>query len=91
MQATLINIKCPFQIGDIVEVADKIDPENQPTVIATVKYIELDNDITRLFWLYLVANEEVLNTNVHPTFGYYWEIVPDDCPYIRLLSRATIS
>ena len=50
-----------------------------------------DNDFAGLFWLYLIANEEVLNTNTHPVFGYYWEIVPDNCPYIRLLSRATIS
>ena len=82
---------CQFQIGDIVEVADKIDPENQPTTIATVKYIEKDNEIADLYWLYLIANEELLNTNTHPAFGYYWEIVPDSCPYLRLLSRATIS
>lgn len=80
-----------FQIGDIVEVADKIDPENQPTVIATVKYVEPDNEFVGLYWLYLVANEEVLNTNTHPTLGYYWEIVEDSSDYIRLLSRATIS
>lgn len=86
-----MNIQCQFQIGDIVEVADKIDPENQPTVITTVKFIERDNQISDLHWLYLMANEEVLNTNMDPKFGYYWEIVPDDCPYIRLLSRATIS
>lgn len=91
MLGQLIDVRCDFQIGDIVEVADKIDPENQPTTIATVKHVEYDNDFVGLFWLYLVANEEVLNTNVHPTFGYYWEIVPDNCPYIRLLSRATIS
>lgn len=80
-----------FQIGDIVEVADKLDPENLPTTIATIKHIECDNDFAGLNWLYLIANEEVLNTNMHHVFGYYWEIVPDNCPYIRLLSRATIS
>ena len=86
-----MQIPCPFNIGDIIEVADKIDPENQPTTIATVKYIEVDTDIPGLFWLYLLANEEVLNTNTHPVFGYYWEIVPDDCPCIRLLSKATVA
>lgn len=80
-----------FQIGDIVEVEDKIDPENQPTVIATVKYVEKDNELSNLYWLYLLANEEVLNTNIHPVFGYYWEIVPDNYPYIRIISKATIS
>lgn len=86
-----MDIQCQFQIGDIVEVADKIDPENQPTVITTVKFIEQDNEIPGLYWLYLMANEEVLNTNMHPLFGYYWEICPENCPYIRLLSRATVS
>lgn len=84
-------IQCQFQIGDIVEVADKIDPENQPTTIATIKHIELDNEMPGLFWVYLIANEEVLNTNMDPTLGYYWEIVPDNCPYMRLISRATVS
>lgn len=86
-----MNYQCLFQIGDIIEVADKIDPENQPTVISTIKYIEPDNEIPGLFWLYLLANEEVLNTNMHHAFGYYWEIVPDSCPYIRRISQATVS
>lgn len=80
---------CQFNIGDIVEIADKIDPENQPTTIATIKFIERDSQISDLHWLYLIANEEVLNTNVDPNMGYYWDIIPDDSPYIRLLSRAT--
>lgn len=80
-----------FQIGDIVEVADKVDPMNQPTVIGTVKHIEPDNDFIGLCWLYIIANEEVLNTNMHSNIGYYWDIVPDTSEYIRLLSRATIS
>ena len=91
MGVMIVNNICQFQIGDIIEVADKIDPENLPTTVATVKYIEKDNDISDLYWLYLIANEEVLNTNIHPTLGYYWEIIPYNCPYLRLISRATIS
>lgn len=86
-----MDFQCQFQIGDIIEVADKIDPENQPTMIGTVKYIEQDVDLPCIFWIYLIANEEVLNTNIHPVFGYYWEIVAADAPHIRLLSRATVS
>lgn len=82
---------CEFQVGDIVEVADKIDPENQTTIIATIKGIEPDNEIEGLYWLYLIANEEVLNVNIHPALGYYWDITHHDSEYIRLLSRATIS
>ena len=81
---------CQFQIGDIVEIADKIDPENQPTVIATVRHIERDTELD-LFWLYLMANEEVLNTNIDPKIGCYWDLISDNSDYIRLLSRATIS
>ena len=83
--------ECQFQIGDIVEIADEIDPENQPTEIATVKYIEQDDDFPELFWIYLVANEEVLNINSHPAFGFYWKVVPESYDYMRLISRATIS
>jgi hypothetical protein len=86
-----MDSSCQFQIGDIIEVADKLDPENLPTMIATVKYIEPDNEISGLYWLYLIANEEVLNTNMHPTLGYYWELVADSDQYIRLISRAIIS
>ena len=86
-----MDVQCGYQIGDIVEVADKIDPENQPKIIATVKYIEQDNEIPSIFWIYLVANEEVLNTNMDPTLGYFWEIFHDDYEYMRLVSRATVS
>lgn len=82
---------CQFQIGDIVEIADRIDPENQPTVMATVKFIEKDNELPGLYWLYLIANEEVLNINIHPEIGYYWNITTNTDNYIRLVSRATIS
>lgn len=84
-------ITCQFKTGDIVEIADKIDPVNQPTTVATIKYIEPDNEIPNLFWLYLIANEELLNTNMHPTFGYYWIIIENNSDYIRLISRATVS
>lgn len=81
---------CKFEIGDVVEVADRIDPENQPTVIATVKYIEQDSEFKDLYWLYLLANEEVLNcTDVHPVIGPYWAIMEDSNEYIRLLSKAS--
>lgn len=82
---------CPFQIGDIIEVADNIDPENQPTTIATVKYIESDDIFPDIYFLYLIANEEVLNTKIDNKIGYYWDITTHNSPFIRLLSRATIS
>lgn len=86
-----MSFQCQYQIGDIVEIADRIDPENQSTIIGTIKHIELDNEIPGLYWLYVFANEEVLNTNIHPTAGYYWNLFADSDAYIRLLNRATIS
>jgi hypothetical protein len=80
---------CVFQIGDIVEIIDKID--TTISSIATVRFIEPDNEIPDLFWIYLMANEEVLNTNLHPVIGYYWDVIPNNSEYIKLLSRATIS
>jgi len=77
-----------YNVGDIVEVFDKIDPENQRTVIATIKRIEPDNDIKGLYWLYLVANEEALNCNIHPLVGNFWEIREHCNAYIKLLSHA---
>ena len=80
---------CEFKIGDIVEIIDKID--TSISTIATVKLIEPDNEIPDLLWIYLMANEEVLNTNLYPMIGYYWDIIPSNSEYIKLLSRATVS
>jgi hypothetical protein len=80
---------CEFQIGDIVEIIDKID--TSISSIATVRLIEPDNELPGLFWIYLMANEEVLNSNLHPTIGSYWDIIPSDSEFIKLLSRATMS
>lgn len=77
-----------YSVGDIVEVFDKVDPENQKTVIATIKYIEPDKEIKGLYWLYLVANEEALNYNMHPVVGSFWEIREHCHPYIKLISHA---
>jgi hypothetical protein len=82
---------CEYQVGDIVEVFDKIDPENQPTVIATVKYIEPDNEFKDLYWIYLIANEDALNvTDIHPVIGPYWAIFEHCNPYVKLISKATV-
>lgn len=76
-----------YHVGDIVEVFDKIDPDFSD--IATIKYIEPDNEYPELNWLYLVANEEVLNTNIHPLIGEYWTVMEDSSSYIKLISGPT--
>ena len=78
---------CVFQIGDIVEVADKIDPENNPKVTATIKFIEQDTDIPEIFWLYLVSNDETMNTNFDSRIGNFWDMSVNMSDYIRLVSR----
>lgn len=77
-----------FYLGDIVSVIDKIDT----TIfnIATVKFIEKDNEFKDLFWLYLVANEETLNDKFDPNVGEYWQIIESNSPYIEIISRAVM-
>ena len=78
-----------FDVGDIVSIADKIDPDIK--TIATIKYIEPDDEFPNLNWLYLIANEEVLNdTDIHPVIGPYWRIIEDCSPCITLLSKAVL-
>lgn len=76
-----------YHVGDIVEVIDKIDPDFSN--IATIKYIEPDNEYPELNWLYLVANEEVLNINLYPSIGQYWTVMEDSSNYIVFISGAT--
>lgn len=79
---------CEYAIGDIVEIRDTVDPAI--TDIGTIKFIEPDNDIHGLFWIYVIANEEVLNNKPDQRFGYYWEMLEHTSYRIRLLSRATV-
>lgn len=78
-----------YNIGDIVEVFDKIDPENQDTIIATVRMIEPDDELP-MNWIYLVANEEVLNTSLDARIGQYWTIFEENSIFVQLLHRATV-
>lgn len=76
-----------YHVGDIIEVFDKIDPDCSD--IATIKYIEPDNEYPGLTWLYLIANEEALNINLHPAIGLYWSVIEDCSTYIKLVSGVT--
>lgn len=79
---------CEFQIGDIVEVADKLDTDIKVT--ATVKYIEKDDEIPDLYWLYLVSNDISMNINFDSRIGNFWDMSANTSDYIRLISRATV-
>lgn len=73
--------------GDIVYVLDNIDCQTR--TMATVKGIEEDEEISGIFYLYLVAVEESLNDKYEDKIGcWYWEIMASNSPYITILSRA---
>lgn len=75
-----------FYPGDIVSILDKIDGES--TIIATVRAIEADDEIDGLYWLYLIANESILNDKFDNKIGNFWTIIESNSPYITLISRA---
>lgn len=75
-----------FYQGDVIRVLDRIDGES--TITATVKYIEEDDEIEGIFYLYLVANEESLNDKFDEKIGYFWTIIESSSPYITIVSRA---
>ena len=77
-----------YYIGDIVQVLDHIDLETLTT--AVIKMIEPDEEDENLFWLYLSANNEILNNKYESKYGFaYWDIINSNSEYITLLSRAT--
>lgn len=77
-----------YNIGDIVQILDHIDLETITT--AVIKMIEPDEDDENLFWLYLSANNDILNNKYEPKYGFvYWDIINSDSEYIKIISRAT--
>lgn len=62
-----------MEVGQIITIYDDID--YNITHNATIKLIEKDEEINGLYWLYLRANEEELNTNVDPRIGTFWRII----------------
>lgn len=75
-----------YNIGDIVELTDKIEPSIK--TIGTVKLIEQDDEIEQLQWLYLVANDENLNIYSEPHVGIYWELARNNDPQLKKISDA---
>lgn len=77
-----------YDAGDIVEIIDQIDHETLTT--ATIKLVEQDDDIPEIFWLYLVSNKEEDNTHFDSKIGYFWRLIANTEPYIRLVSKASM-
>lgn len=61
-----------MEVGTVVTVIDDIDYSLSTT--GTVKFIEQDDELEFIQWLYIRANDESLNTNYDPRFGNFWII-----------------
>lgn len=73
-----------YNIGDTVLVTDQITC--LPRATATVKYVEQDNEIPELYWVYLVVGNVSLNDKFDPNpyIGNYWEVMESFSPYLSL-------
>lgn len=74
-------------IGAIICIMDQIDPEIK--TYGTIKFVEQDNEIPELQWLYIRANNEELNTQFDPRFGAFWRIIEDSSDYIASIEPPT--
>ena len=71
---------CNFTIGERVKILDDIMGTVQEGIIF---FIEPDNEILGLNWLYLMSEIEEDNTIFEPRFQKpYWKIVPDNAEFI---------
>lgn len=73
--------------GDIVTVGDDVDPKIHDNGV--VKFIEPDNENETLYWVYIAADEEVINSNYDSRIGAYCWCLEHCSPRITLLSHAT--
>ena len=60
-------------IGDIIDIIDDIDYEVVHS--GTVRKIEPDDEIEGLFFYYIRANDESMNTNYDPQIGSFWRVI----------------
>ena len=70
-----------YNIGDVVTLYDKVDDEVYNTGV--IKFIEQDDQIPNVFWLYVMANNENLNDKFDPRLPFrFWTIVENTSPYL---------
>ena len=70
-----------YNIGDVVTLYDNIDDDLYNTGV--IRFMEQDDQIPNLFWLYIMANDETLNVNMDPRFPFfYWRIVEASDPHL---------
>lgn len=67
--------------GKRVRILDRIQLYDKYNGV--IKYIEPDNEIPELLWLYIIADDEHLNDKVDPRFMWkYFMILEDSNEYI---------
>ena len=76
-----------YQIGDIVLIRDKVEPDYGEYGI--IKLIEQDEEADWLVWLYIVANNEFLNQQFDPRIGNYYTIIESHSQLIEFIHPAT--
>ena len=62
-----------YNIGDCVLLTDLVDPDMAE--MGTIKFIEKDEEIEDLNWIYIRANKEELNDKFDDKIGSFYAIV----------------
>ena len=75
-------------VGTICNLIDKVDVTRG--TVCTIRFVEPDDEITGLYYYYLVANNDELNIQYDPRFGKYFDIVNHDNMYLVAISEPTL-
>ena len=78
-----------YQKGTIVNIVDRIEPTIK--TLCTIKALEQDDLDKSLYFYFLLANDETLNTKYDPQIGYYFDYLEHCNPRIEFVSNTTLS
>jgi len=77
-----------YSKGSIVNVIDRIDPLYK--TICTIRAIEQDDKDKTLFFYFLVANDDSLNTKYDPAIGNFFDYLEHCNPRIEFISNPVL-
>lgn len=75
-------------VGTIVNLIDRVDPTTG--TVCTIRYVEQDNEFPGLYFYYLSANNDELNTKFDPKIGNFFEMSSNNDEHLIFLSAPTI-
>ena len=75
--------------GSIVNIVDRVEPTIK--TLCTIKAIEQDDIDRTLYFYFLFANDESLNTKFDPQVGYYFDYLEHCNPRTEFVAQATLS